>query len=234
MKKGAIFFICLLIAMGFAVKADAVPLFFDDFEDGNLFDSWVDDGNTSSTGQIVDDPLQDNHALNFTGTDTGGDIFTTSNVFTSQTGQFKVSFDYLGLETEGDDDTDDLLGGFIGYSYGYPGTHYWLAGTNVSYTNDIGQVIYENGVLKTNRQLLDTGVWIRYDIYFSATPNTSIHIMLEDFHLDNGSMGTGYGGDAYFDNIALSAIPEPPTLLLLGVGFMFVAGLGRRRLLKKK
>jgi len=232
MKKGAIFLIFFLIAMSFAVKADATPLFFDDFEDGVLFDSWVDDGYASSTGQIVDDPLQSDHALNFTGTDIGGDIFTSSDSFTSVTGQFKVSFNYLGLETEGYDDTDDLLGGFIGYSYGYPGTHYWLAGTNVSYTNDIGQVIYENGVLKTTRQLLDTGAWIHYDIYFTAFANTPIHIMLEDFHLSG--MDAGFGGDAYFDNITLSAIPEPPTLLLLGAGFIFIAGFGRRRLLKKK
>jgi hypothetical protein len=222
MRLGAFLGLCL--AAGFASQANSFPLFIDDFEDGVLSDSWVDDGNAVSAGQIVADPLQTDDALSFTGTDIAGDLFT-GNGFVSATGQFEVAFDYLGLETTGSDDTDNLLGGFIGYSYGFPGVHYWLAGTNELYTNDIGQVIYENGTLKANDLLVDSGEWIHYEIHFTALPNTPIHLMFEDFHYID--MGTGFGGDAYFDNVTLSAIPEPPTAALIGLGLVGLAGLGR-------
>ena len=186
-----------------SMPAYGTTLFFEDFETD--LSNWTGKSGGSHNGIIVSDPLETDHALAFTALNWGGDIFT-QDVFTSPTGEYILSFDYLGMCNSSD------CGGFIGYSYGLPDTHVWLGGTGGPYPD----------------LLPDTGQWEHVTISFTA--GSDIHLMLEDW-VGSG----GIAGDAYFDNILLtdgsgpSPVPEPSTLLLLGSGLLGVGGLRRFR-----
>ena len=210
----------ILLAASFLIfsssQSHAIILFAEDF-DGQDLSKWTGKNEGAHSGVIVDDPLNSsNSVLSFTALGAGGDIFTIDS-FDSKIDKFRLSFDYLGKYSDlvnPDLFDPNNLGGFIGYSYDYPGTRKWLAGTD-----DFGGSYPDI--------LLDTGEWQHVVISFSASG--SIHLMLEDF--------TGIAGDVYFDNILLEnpppAVPEPATIFLVGFGLLSVAGFGRKRYSKK-
>ena len=89
----------------------------------------------------------------------------------------------------------------------------WIFGTEVNYAG-------------LRQHLADDGQWHSYSydfVWHKSDINAqydTIHIMLEDFYdplypdMANNSIG-----DVFFDNIQLTAIPEPSTLVLFGMGF---------------
>ncbi len=174
----------------------ATTIFSCDFE--TPLSGWVGQNAGAYTGTLVLDPIQSDHALSFTGLASGGDIFTE---ITFNAGNYIVSYDYLGRPGMGGVAGD--LGGYMGFSYGLPLTHYWLAGTS--------------NVAGADPMLIDDGQWHHYTISFTAT--ASFHILFEDF------IGAGgVAGDALFDNLLLTdsagptPVPEPGTWLCLVFG----------------
>jgi hypothetical protein len=210
MKRILLPVLALAFIISYSIPSHAGLLFSDDFESG--LSAW-----TGSSGKIVADPLNPgNSVLSFGGLISGGDTFTLSS-FASSTGNYELSFDYLGLATQGS--VPDDLGGFIGISYSPVPTFggpLWLAGTMDTY--------YPPTLIK---QLVDDGQWHNITISFGA-PGGS-HLMVEDF-LGSG----GVPGDVYFDNIRLdnsqnaTATPEPATMLLLGSGLAGLVGFRRK------
>jgi len=199
MKKGMILIVAVL-ACFFATMVHAA-LFTENFESD--LSQWTGKGGSSHHGAIVEDPLNsNNHVLHFTEKVAGGDIFTVDD-FSSANGNFVLSFDYLGVNSSDS-------GGFIGYSYNLSpiGDEKWLAGTK----GDEYHVI----------DLPDTGKWEHMEISFTA--QGSIHLVLEEYWLSDWRIG-----NAYFDNITLSAVPVPPSVWLLVSGLAGVAGWRRWR-----
>lgn len=197
--KKGMILIVAVLACFFATMVHAA-LFVEDFESD--LSNWTGKNQGTHHGEIVDDPLMPgNKVLKFVALNASGDIFT-KDTFSSTNGNFVLSFDYLGVNSSDS-------GGFIGYSYGLPGEHHWLGGTHPVPNYDL--------------QLLpDTGKWEHIEISFTAEGN--IHLMLEEFRGSDWRVG-----NAYFDNITLSAVPVPPSVWLLVSGLAGVAGWRRWR-----
>lgn len=186
-----------------STSAHAALLFFEDFESD--LSQWTGKSAGAHHGQILADPLEADQAMNFTQLNSAGDIFS-SGAYSSPNSKFKLSFDYLGDPTLGG--SAGNLGGFIGHSFGLPGSHSWLAGTS--------------GASSAAPILIDDGAWHHYSIEFTTAG--SIHVMIEDF-----SGSGGVAGDAYFDNVRLESVPAPSALLLLGLGLLSLKAARRER-----
>lgn len=204
MKKSLL---ALALAGIVAQSASATTLFFDDFE-GTLSQWTGVYAYMGPTSAIVADPLQGDHAL-LAGLNSGGDIRTIAPI-TSATGNYIVSFDYLGSAVPGSTPGD--FGGFLFWT----GTWEWLGGSSGAYG-------YANN-------LIDDGQWHSYSFALSSAPGNSIYI--EDW------IGSGWvGGDAFFDNVRVTdefgptaaPVPEPATFAMFGLGLIGFAAATRRR-----
>ena len=214
LKKFAVLMVIMAILIAISPKiAVGSPLFSADFESD--LSGWAGQGGWPHHGVIIADPLNPgNNVLGFTDWNSMGDIYTIA-AFSAPAGEYVLSFDYMGDPSMGGIAGD--LGGYIGYSYGFPGYHVWLAGTGSGWGGpDL---------------LNDDGAWHHYEIYFSD-PN-AFHMMLEDFKDVGGIDIGGVRGDVYFDNIVLSdfnsAIPEPASMLLLGLSLLGAGALKKKR-----
>lgn len=206
---------CLLAPL-FAGAA-TVSTFAEDFE-GTL-SAWTGIGGGPITqAAIVNDPLNSgNHVLGFPQLGSGGSIYSADYITAS--GQFTVSFDYLGLPKPGSRLGD--LGGFFGISQGTPGNHQWIAGTLDNYTTPF-------------INLYDTGVWETYSLTFTSKIGQTVRLMFEDY-VGSG----GVTGDVFFDNIRFHDaqlpppplphdVPEPAGLALVGLAGLLAAAASRR------
>ncbi|MCK5830120.1 MAG: hypothetical protein KAH20_07425 [Methylococcales bacterium] len=158
----------------------AATLFEENFE-GDLT-KWTGKNEGNHSGEIIKDPIGDDHVLSFKSVTGKGDIF--SKVISNPSGKYTLSFWYLGQKESGS--VDDNYGGFVGYNFGNPGdnNHKWLAGTKEDYPG-----------LKAH--LKDTEKWEKVTINFTAEKD--IRLTLEDW-VD----AQGIAGDVYFDDILLT------------------------------
>lgn len=210
--KNGIFLVISALGLSLPSPAQAMDLnlFADDFESD--LSQWVGKSGSSHHGQIVIDPLNPgNQVLNFTALNSGGDVFSIDPLL-STSGEYRLSFDYLGITQPGS--VPNNLGGFAGYSFGLPGSHFWLAGTS--------------GASGADPILEDDGNWHSYEFTFETS--NAVRIMLEDF-----SGSGGIAGDAYFDNVKLEAvgvvnetIPEASVSLFVYLGLAGLCGLRKR------
>lgn len=189
------------LALCAALSAQAVPVFQDDFESGNL-NQWEGKNGGATFGQIIADPLPGSthgNILDFSAPKSGGDLYT-KNAFGA--GSYNLSFDYFGaIGTV-------AAGGFIGthnYTYDPGSSKYvlwgqaWLAGSGSPAPN----------------ALTDDGTWHHYSIDF--TKDQDFKLMVEDF--------LSPGGNARFDNVVLNAPEGGQTAWLLAaslVGFAVI------------
>ena len=173
------------------LQSCATGVFADDFESG--LTSWERRPNFPTGAITVPDPVRSsNKVLAFRGVIGGGDVFSRPIRFLPGY-VYTISFEYLGLPTEGSPQTN--FGGFIGLFEKIDGPHTWLYGTCC------------NTVFP---ELIDDGKWRKYTYQLRA-PITFVEL--------GGS--TGYtarlsfqdfiepAGDAFFDNISITKTPIP-------------------------
>ena len=183
-------------AISVASTASATTLFFDDFESGLGQWSTAPGGVTPGFGgTIVSDPLESDNALTFNQLDGAIDIWT--DVISNPTGNYILSFDYLGTCTNGN------CGGFIWNSItGWNGT-------TTPYPDT----------------LPDTGSWESVTLSFSGA--TSIRLGLEDWIGSYGTYGDAFFDNIEltdeFGSSRPVSVSESGSLALLGLGLV---GLG--------
>jgi hypothetical protein len=215
MKKSVFAGAVFIAVTSMSAHAD-VTLFTDDFESGLA--NW----NPLGTAVLVadpSDPLSGNHVLKFTGLGSGGDIFS-ANSFFHPSQVYTITFDYLSAGKKGLPTND--LGGFVGVGDGKPGNHTWIAGTQASYPG-------------IKQQLVHNGTWTTYSITVDANTEAFVpgsvamkdkplYIFLEDF------VGSdAIAGNVYFDNIAVTAVPESETYAMMLAGLGVMGFIARRR-----
>src|SRR5437867_2791812 len=121
LSTSPLFATCFVFVLA-SLHAQSAVLFKEDFEAG--LDQWTGRFGIVHNGIVVPDPLGSGrgHVLSFTGFSAGGDILST-NVLSSPY-LLTISFDYLGLPTEGSVQGD--LGGFFGIIETSSGNETWL------------------------------------------------------------------------------------------------------------
>ena len=191
--------------LGLTAIPTSAATFTENFE--GALGQWTGKNGGPIHGQIVADPLRPgNHVLNFFALNNGGDMY--SSIIDCAVGQQAVfQFDYLGLAKPGS--VPDDFGGFIGYtmstdlSYG----DIWIGGTRAGYD-------YAT-------HLIDDGQWRTYTFNVDALPFAPLRMMVEDW-----VTAGGVAGDAYFDNISVTILPEPTAAMLLSAALL--VGLPKR------
>lgn len=186
---------------------NASLLFEEDFENG--LSKW----DTYLYPITVQDPLNSsNHVLTFTQSMGGGDIFSKAQfVNTNPSSAFTMTFDYLST-----DYSNMNGGGFVGIDldgvHDLSDPHIWLLGNqNYGAVDNLPQ---------------SNGQWVTVNYTFlPGSGYPQFHLMLEDYRSP--------GQDAFFDNFRLydhAPIPEPTTIVLLGVGLICFVGMNRKKI----
>jgi len=190
--------------------ANATTLFSDTFQSKSDLNSW-----TSGGGEIVKAP-DGSTALTFDRTYSGGDIFTNSS-FTSSTGSFTISFEYLS-----NCGNSSNCGGFIFANGGSPSANSWILSDTPYY-----------GI----PNFADTGNWKQLSYTFAGN-NTNLG--LEIFS------GSAFAapGSIYFRDMALtdnntgipvgtlaitSAVPEAGEWAMMLLGLPLLGWVVRRK-----
>ncbi|MCC6127291.1 MAG: PEP-CTERM sorting domain-containing protein [Pirellulales bacterium] len=194
-----------------SLQIQAQVLFSENFE--NNLSHWTGQSYGSYSAMIVSDPLRPgNHVVGFAGVTFGGDIFSVPAVTLVEGQQYSLSLEYLGKAVYNSVPGD--YGGYAGLcDIVQPNPYYRDASIWIMGTDPTDPYIRQG--------LIDDEQWQNYTYNFvwrKADVNAqydTVHIVLEDFN------GNGYRnsvGDVFFDNVQLTAVPEPSTIILLMIG----------------
>jgi hypothetical protein len=200
----------MLLGVTVSAANAATVLFSDDFNSPTA----LSDGNWSSNGSgaIVTAPISgltgSANALTFNNLGSGGDLFSVMIPGTG-IGNYNISFDYYCATGN--------CGAFVGLAPGSStstvpstaGFDAWLATDTVPHAYTAPYSFSSNGA------------WTHVSFDFGVTSNDQFGIKLEDF--------TGAPGDTFFQNLSVSAVPEPSTWAMMILGFCGVGFMAYRR-----
>lgn len=200
-------------ALAFSSNALSATLFSDNFQTNRLAVNWAGTlyaCNQGTSASIVADPLvSGGHALGFGHGNCASDIVTT-NMFTSTTGTFIASFDYMHV---GSGTGYGTGGGFLGVGNG-SSVYQWLEMDSPAY-----------GSNQPSNQ------WTHIVVSFSSS--SPINIAIEQWA---GQSNTPY--TALYKNFVLtdgngptsnSAVPEPAPIALFCLGLLGFAATYRKK-----
>lgn len=199
--------------LAFSGNALATTLFSDDFQTNNLATKWAGPEYSCSQGtsaSIVSDPLvSGGHALAFGMGNCASDIVTT-NMFSSVTGTFIISFDYMHVGSGSGFGTG---GGFLGWGNG-SSINQWLEMDSPAY-----------GAPQPSNQ------WTHITASFSSS--SPVNIAIEQW---SGQSNTA--GSALYKNLVLTdgngpspvaSAPEPASITLMCMGLLGFAASRRKK-----
>jgi len=236
--------LALLLAMSFPVESTAGLIFSDDFSDGDTV-GWTFHGTNSDDWSVVGGRLEHNPSSGYNGKNEFAliDGITTPNQFL-----LEADVSVISSSLGGDN-------GHVGLGWGVTDLVDPFQSFNMSYlstgSDDVRNWSMLNGATPGFLYLDCPGVTIGTTYPFSVHVDYPLRSMIvtlgpystmfteTDFDNMNQNIGGGIGLVSWnsritFDNVRLSApapIPEPSTLVVLGLG---VAGLAARGLRRRK
>lgn len=103
-------------------------------------------------------------------------------------------------------------------------------GNDTGFTTDVSALAVKNG---TGKSGIDQGESATF-IFTIVDPSFNVIEALNNEELRIALQVQGIGGNDGGSDSYIAVVPEPATMLLLGAGLIGIAGLGRKKLFKKK
>jgi len=215
MKKVIILGIGMLLVLGFSISASALPIVNGSFEepivtahsgDWEVFTSpingWAQDGGIEIQSSSLFGPAADGNQYAELDVYSGGTNPWLVQTFDTIPGQL-YTLSFAFSPRQGV--ADNILNAGV---VSYEGGAHWLAFNSYSASG--------SGLTGTD--------WTYYSIGFVAD-FTSSTLAFQDAGSDDG-VGT------FIDDVSVAAVPEPATIMLLGLGLIGLTGFGRKKFKK--